>query len=384
MNRNVTLAGHALTLDRFPLSKDPNLQAWDAADEYLIKQIEELGLLDSEQTIHIYNDGFGALTCALAARATSSNLAFKLVNISDSFLAQQACKTNLQQNSPTDADVTFLSSMDAIERDADLVLMKVPKNHGLLTHQLAQISQYRSMPTVLASAKANLLPRSVVEQFNRLGSSQPSLAWKKCRVIHCQPEQANRLSLPEPLRWKLENSSFTMVNHANVFARQQLDIGARFLLEQLPKNEAFKQVIDLGCGNGVLTLCLLANNDVEEMIAIDESYMAVSSADSSVMENLPEKHKHCQFVTNNCLDGFKANTADLIVCNPPFHQNNAVMDDIAWQMFKDAKRVLTPGGKLRIVGNRHLGYHIKLKRLFGHCKTVAGNKKFVILEASKN
>ena len=37
-----------------------------------------------------------------------------------------------------------------------------------------------------------------------------------------------------------------------------------------------------------------------------------------------------------------------VLCNPPFHQRQAV------------------SGKLRIVGNRHLGYHIKLTRLFGY------------------
>jgi 16S rRNA (guanine1207-N2)-methyltransferase len=41
------------------------------------------------------------------------------------------------------------------------------------------------------------------------------------------------------------------------------------------------------------------------------------------------------------------------------------------------------GGILHVVGNRHLGYHIKLKRLFGNCKTIASNGKFVILQASK-
>jgi 16S rRNA (guanine1207-N2)-methyltransferase len=37
--------------------------------------------------------------------------------------------------------------------------------------------------------------------------------------------------------------------------------------------------------------------------------------------------------------------------------------------------------ELRVVGNRHLGYHLKLKKLFGNCETVAGNAKFVILKA---
>ena len=72
---------------------------------------------------------------------------------------------------------------------------------------------------------------------------------------------------------------------------------------------------------------------------------------------------------------------DLILCNPPFHQSNTVGDQIAWQMFKQSNKALKQGGKLWIVGNRHLSYHVKLKRLFGNCRTIASNKKFVILEA---
>ena len=57
--------------------------------------------------------------------------------------------------------------------------------------------------------------------------------------------------------------------------------------------------------------------------------------------------------------------------------------DCAWQMFKDSLRVLKTGAELRIVGNRQLAYHVKLKRLFGNCETIASNKKFVILSAIK-
>lgn len=72
-----------------------------------------------------------------------------------------------------------------------------------------------------------------------------------------------------------------------------------------------------------------------------------------------------------------------MLCNPPFHQGEAITDHIAWQMFLDARRRLKDGGILHIVGNRHLNYHVKLQRLFQNCTTVASNGKFVILQAQK-
>jgi 16S rRNA (guanine1207-N2)-methyltransferase len=69
--------------------------------------------------------------------------------------------------------------------------------------------------------------------------------------------------------------------------------------------------------------------------------------------------------------------------NPPFHQQNTVGDAIAWKMFVEARRVLKPLAELWVVGNRHLAYHAKLKKLFGACEAIASNRKFVVLKAVK-
>ena len=74
---------------------------------------------------------------------------------------------------------------------------------------------------------------------------------------------------------------------------------------------------------------------------------------------------------------------DLTLCNPPFHQQQVVGDFLAWRMFTQAKAALTKGGELWIVGNRHLGYHLKLKRLFGNAEQVAATPKFVVLRSIK-
>jgi 16S rRNA G1207 methylase RsmC len=53
-------------------------------------------------------------------------------------------------------------------------------------------------------------------------------------------------------------------------------------------------------------------------------------------------------------------------------------------MMNQARRALAPGGELRVVGNRHLGYHSKLGRLFGRCRPVAADRRFVVLSAVKS
>jgi 16S rRNA (guanine1207-N2)-methyltransferase len=60
-----------------------------------------------------------------------------------------------------------------------------------------------------------------------------------------------------------------------------------------------------------------------------------------------------------------------------------VSDEVAWQMFVQSHRALRPGGVLTVVGNRHLAYHAKLKRIFGNCTVVASNSKFVVFRAGR-
>jgi 16S rRNA (guanine1207-N2)-methyltransferase len=94
--------------------------------------------------------------------------------------------------------------------------------------------------------------------------------------------------------------------------------------------------------------------------------------------------REAEFRLGDCLEGITDGSADLVLVNPPFHQHHSIGDRIARNMFRDARRVLSAGGELRVVGNRHLGYHARLGRLFGNCETVASDSKFVILSATKS
>lgn len=61
------LNGELFTLERFPPNAEEEaLQAWEAADEYLLQQVNDVDGLTL-----IFNDGFGALACALAGATRS-------------------------------------------------------------------------------------------------------------------------------------------------------------------------------------------------------------------------------------------------------------------------------------------------------------------------
>ena len=277
----------------------------------------------------------------------------------------------------------FVPASEVAEGPFDRVLIRVPKTLALLEEQLIRLhDQLAPGAQVIAAAMIKHLPRAagdLLEQY--IGPVQASLAVKKARLLSATPVDKPAPRSPYPTRYQLEQPKLELLNHANLFCREGLDIGTRAFLPHLPQALGALRVADLGCGNGVLGIVYALGNPQAELTLMDESYMAVQSA----RENWQAIHgqRPAEIRAGDGLAEQPPASLDLVLCNPPFHQQQVVGDFLAWRMFTQAKTALAKGGELWIVGNRHLGYHLKLKRLFGNAEQVAATPKFVILRSVK-
>lgn len=364
-------------LARYPRESKDRLRAWDAADEYLLQHLHEQKLTEGQQRLAILNDSFGALGLALTQQHPWM--------ISDSWLSRQGTLENLQANHLPPDQIRLLSSLQQLPGVFDLALIKIPKNLALLEYQLHQLRPALHLNSMIMGAgMSRHIHKSTLQLFERIiGPTRTSLARKKARLIHCRLDQsAVPGANPWPKQYQLENTSFTITNHANVFSGNRLDIGSRFFLQHLPRIEGPSRIVDLGCGNGVVGLIAAQINPQSEMVFVDESYMAVASAKTNFNAAFGKPRK-ADFLVNDGLDSMPADNADLILLNPPFHQQHAIGDTTARRMFRQSRDCLKHGGELRIIGNRHLAYQAKLQRLFGNCRLIASNSKFVIHSAVK-
>ncbi|MEV6749893.1 methyltransferase [Streptomyces sp. NPDC088394] len=382
MNR-LTTSGAGFELTRHPEDPRDPLRAWDAADEYLLRRLEGADgadPVDLSGAVVVVGDRWGALSTVLAGH--------RPVQITDSYLAQRATLANLGRNG-VDADaVRLLSARDTPPDRIDVLLVRVPKSLALLEDQLHRLAPAVHPGTVvIGTGMVKEIHTSTLKLFERIiGPTRTSLAVKKARLIFCTPGAGTpRTPSPWPYRYDLPDglgpvSGRTVTNHAGIFCAERLDIGTRFFLGHLPARSGPDRVVDLGCGNGVVGLSAALANPEATVTFVDESYQAVASAEETFRANTGPDAK-AEFVVGDGLAELPPASVDLVLNNPPFHSHQATTDATARTMFQGARDALRPGGELWVVGNRHLGYHTRLRRIFGNCTTVAGDPKFVVLRA---
>ncbi|MFC7381715.1 methyltransferase [Sphaerisporangium rhizosphaerae] len=386
MNRLTTSRG-GFDLTRFPESPRDPLRAWDAADEYLLRELEGIDGVptDLSGTVVVLNDRWGALVTALADH--------RPVQITDSYLTQRATQANIERNGVAADAVRLATTQDPPPDRIDVLLVRVPKSLALLEDQLHRLAPHVHAGTVVVGAgMVTEIHTSTLRLFERiLGPTRTSLAVKKARLIFCAPDPGlSRGENPWPRSYALPAgvgavSGLTVTNHAGIFCADRLDVGTRFFLQHLPSRRGPEHVVDLGCGNGVVGLAAALDNGEAQVTFIDESYQALASAETTFRAHIDntDASATARFLAADGMSGVPAGTVDLVLNNPPFHAHRTTTDETAWRMFNGSRAALRRGGELWVVGNRHLGYHAKLRRLFGNCDVAASDPRFVVLRAVK-
>jgi 16S rRNA G1207 methylase RsmC len=367
--------GRDYSLQRYPLSNDVSLRAWDAADEYLLNSLQDQAIELSQ--VCVIHDHFGALTLPLAG--------YNPLCYGDSWLSKEALLRNLRLNSLNN-DIRFAQlpeEFTAYSNHARYIIGRIPKSKRQLASLLSQLNHWaHEGTTMLLAGMDKHLSRGQFDLLGRyFGPARFYPGVKKARIWEAKVDKS--LSNPDMPASTLSLNEFSLSLTAgpNVFSQDKLDIGTRFFLDHLNKLPEAACVADLACGNGIIGLAYLRRHPNSHVSFVDESFQAIQSTQHNILTNFPQARTLVQ--AGDGLKAFSPDQFDLILCNPPFHLQNTVSTEIAQGLFKDAYRCLKPSGALWIVANRHLGYHQILRSLFKNVCVQASNPKFVILSADK-
>ncbi len=351
-------------LIRYPIRKNESLQAWNAADELIVEYSKTLNLLNKR--VLVINDFFGAISCYLNV--------IDLTTYTDSYVSSKSIEIN------SDNQVKPINDLDLLEGKYDFVFIQIPKNLNYFEDILQHVNDHsHDQSQIVFGAMIKHLSKKAFSLIElNLGQLSTSLAKKKARLIFAK----NQLSLRKnkyPQDIYLEDINKNIRVESNVFSGSKLDIGTRYFFDFIPEGE-FDKILDIGCGNGLIGVKASELHPKATVIFTDESAMAIKSAEYNFRTLSTNQ---AEFYWTNCYEDGDDDTIDLVLCNPPFHQNHTIGTHIAEGMFKNAKRVLKQGGIMRVIGNRHLKYHLALKRIFGSSQIVSSNKKFMIIESMK-
>ncbi len=382
VDRTAVVPQGTFELDRHPERPRSTLRAWDAADAYALRRLAERLPAEHSLTgpVAVINDGFGALACALRPHEP--------VVVTDSVSGRIGIAANLDRNDL--APLAVETEVSGLPDGLGAVVIKIPKSLGGLEEQLHQLRPKLSPDTVILGAgMVKQIHTSTLTLFETIiGPTTTSLAEQKARLIHCTFDPSlSPPANPWPITWR--HGGVEVVNRGGVFSATSIDIGTRFLLEHLPTPDPAEHhgsgqqpavVVDLGCGNGVVGATLAMADDRAQLHFIDASARAVDAARLTWRANHGDRPAAFHDA-DRMANAVEPASVDLVVVNPPFHDERAIGDATAWDMFVDSHTALRKGGELLVVGNQHLGHHTRLQKIFGNCRTVASNRKFVVLSA---
>lgn len=395
----------AFVLDRPDGGGRAPLRAWDAADELVLAHLAPVlgaeGAVPATGpapgTVVVVGDAWGALACALAGWAPTV--------VVDSYVGGRAVRANLVANGIDPATVTIVGPLDPLPDRVDVAVLKVPKTGATLDQALHRLAaSLHDESVVVGAGMTRHVHTSTIQSFERwVGATTTSRAVKKARLLHATPAgrpagptpwpRTATVELPPDGSARLDDlpdgpdedlgGPLTVTAHAGVFAGPRLDPGTALLLAHLPPTGEAHHAVDLGCGTGIVGTVLARRDPDLAVTFVDDSVLAVASAEATWTAEHGDRP--ATFVHGDALGDPAPIEADLVVVNPPFHRDHAVGDATAWRMFQQAREALPPGGRLVVVGNRHLAHHAKLARLFGtaNVAVLGSDRAYVALAATR-
>ncbi|MBA2779177.1 methyltransferase [Billgrantia kenyensis] len=184
---------------------------------------------------------------------------------------------------------------------------------------------------------------------------------------------------PDAAWTTFEAEGLTLVSHPGVFGHGKLDAGTRLLLEwlerDLPEPGQSREVLDIGCGDGIIAAWLARRGHT--VTAIDVNGFAVEATRRTLAANGLEG----QVQAGDVYSTLKARRFAAIVSNPPFHQERNIDYGPAGRLIREAPAHLLPAGELWLVANAFLPYPDLLESIFGGFQVVADDRRFRVYRA---
>ncbi|NHI17219.1 methyltransferase [Microbacterium excoecariae] len=359
-------------LDRWPDAPAHDLVAADRSDRVLL---EAAGAASDAVVI---GDRYGAIALSLLA----ANPGARIRAHQDPLTGERALAENARRAGIALDGLTWHGLEPGLAAGARRVLLQLPRGLDALD-EIARVVAGAADPEVELIAVGrtkHMTPRmnSVLGRHFRTVTADRAVG--KSRVLRARTPQPG-MGAGWPRAARDDELGLDIRAHGAAFAGAAVDIGTRFLLGHLAEMPHAESAMDLGCGTGILASAYATARPEARVVASDRSWAAVESARATVRANALDDRVE---VVRDVGAGAQADAAfGLVLLNPPFHSGAAVTDAIAPELFRDAARILAPGGELWAVWNSHMRYRPQLERIVGPTREVARDATFTVTASTR-
>ena len=187
------------------------------------------------------------------------------------------------------------------------------------------------------------------------------------------------VSKPRKINYAFNGVNFSLDSDVGVFSKNELDKGSELLIETLLPNNLGGNLLDLGCGIGVIGLTLAYFHPTSNVTLSDVNTRALSLCNANATSlKLSQRVTILQSDIYLEIEG----KFDSIVSNPPIRAGKKV----TYEIYRGALSHLVDGGSLYIVIRKEQGAKsVKdyLEELFGNVAVLAREKGYFVLKAIK-
>ena len=185
-------------------------------------------------------------------------------------------------------------------------------------------------------------------------------------------------SRPVECEYTYRGILLTFRTDAGVFSKGEVDAGTDLLLKSLPE-EMTGDILDLGCGWGVIGICVARRWPDTRVTMADVNLRALELSRDNAERNRAE----VRCLESDGMEALKGERFDTVITNPPIRAGKQVI----YRMFADAAECLRPGGSLILVIRKQQGAEScirYLQTLFPEVEKTAKSGGFWVLKATKN
>ena len=155
---------------------------------------------------------------------------------------------------------------------------------------------------------------------------------------------------------------------AGLFSKGRIDDGTRLLIEALPPDHQWRDVLDLGCGYGAIGIVVASRWPQVRVAMADIDPLAVSAASANAgLNHLGER---CEAFVSDGTSAMVDRRFDAVLSHLPTHVPKSTLG----RLIDESARVLRPGGELIAVTASAVDLRDRISSVFGTVTVLAESR----------